>query len=626
MALIKQANATLMNNSSSTTRWKKSKVASGKKVTTNLIDQASDIFGKQFNPNDYLLTHCTIVASVDLDKAKNVKLGSDKVMGKPITRRWLDYLITPDTSRYINNNKDSFPREVLGMSYSTFIGKPNYQEHVQIPELSKGRIIDAALRDIGDSLYVDILVATDRKHASLIEDIENDKMGTLSMGCFLPGTQITMSDGIRVPIEEVLPGDRVLTHKGNVKPVLNKQMTRWSSGIRKIKASGVADPIRATDNHPFFVLKEGLPDIQTDKEFLLEDSCLYVEEARADELKEGEFLYSWSEDSQTVIPHQITSIEEDTYEGWVYDMEVEDDHSYVADGVAVHNCQIVHSTCSKCGNVAVDESEMCGHILYQKGNTFFDSDGKKRVIAENCGHQSEPNGGIEFIEASWVRVPAFTGAVLRSILKPSTMKQEAITRVAKETKIAPDDVEHIVNNYLKKVASLEKQGQFGEEPAGGGQEALPEPSEVDKFEEKVTKMVLDKVKKQIKEELSKGEGSDDAGPPGSIDNSNENLIREAKTFNKVAIYNAGLATLARVASSDVELLDHVALYNNSMGIDIPVGLYRVAYKVGSYNKYKTMTRYIAAAQRYLSRKPSREEAEILLRLGKLLSFREKINN
>lgn len=62
----------------------------------------------------------------------------------------------------------------------------------QIPELSKGKIIDAIIRpvkhisrngEIADIFYVDILVATNRRHYGLVDDIENGRMNTLSMGC-----------------------------------------------------------------------------------------------------------------------------------------------------------------------------------------------------------------------------------------------------------------------------------------------------------------------------------------------------------------------------------------------------------------------------------------------------------
>ena len=63
-------------------------------------------------------------------------------------------------------------------------------EHIQIPALSKGKILDAIIRPVvhhskyGDAnIYVvDILVATDRRHQELVSRIESGKLNTLSMG------------------------------------------------------------------------------------------------------------------------------------------------------------------------------------------------------------------------------------------------------------------------------------------------------------------------------------------------------------------------------------------------------------------------------------------------------------
>jgi len=135
--------------------------------------------------NRQAVHNCTIVASVDTDSPPDVKLGKVREASstRTIDRRYADFLVKPESSQYVNNNGDSWSRRVLLASYSTFIGGQNFLEHVQVEEKSKGRIIDAVARDIGESVYIDILVATNRKHATLVQDIESGKMGTLSMGC-----------------------------------------------------------------------------------------------------------------------------------------------------------------------------------------------------------------------------------------------------------------------------------------------------------------------------------------------------------------------------------------------------------------------------------------------------------
>lgn len=221
----------------------------------------------QYDPNRFLLSHCSIIASVDTESPVGMPLGVQMHDGVQIDRKYADFYISTATSKYINNNNDCWSRDVLLSSYKTFIGGENYVEHIQIPELSKGKIIDAAARDIGDSIYVDILVATDKKHKPLIEAISSGQLSTLSMGC-----------------------------------------------------------------------------------------------------------------------------------------------------------HVAFTICTKCGNRAEDELQLCNHIKYNKGNSFIDSMGRHRKIAELCGHIQEEPGSVKFIEGSWVANPAFTGAVLRNILTPNELQ------------------------------------------------------------------------------------------------------------------------------------------------------------------------------------------------------------
>jgi hypothetical protein len=111
------------------------------------------------------------MASVDVDEA-----------GPKNDRGW-PYRITPETDMFINANMDSWERSLLSLTYKTFEGAENYVEHIQIKELSKGKIIDAVARDMGVAVYIDILVATDRKHTELVKEIMAGTISTLSMGC-----------------------------------------------------------------------------------------------------------------------------------------------------------------------------------------------------------------------------------------------------------------------------------------------------------------------------------------------------------------------------------------------------------------------------------------------------------
>src|SRR5277367_2412972 len=89
--------------------------------------------------------------------------------------------------------------------------------------------------------------------------------------------------------------------------------------------------------------------------------------------------------------------------------------------------------CSYCGTHVTDANTYCNHLSFQKGTFLADDDGIPRRIAELCGHKTMPNGGVKFVEASWVGTPAFPGAAKRNIVSeewigpktPYTQKQVA---------------------------------------------------------------------------------------------------------------------------------------------------------------------------------------------------------
>lgn len=131
-----------------------------------------DVNWSQFTPDKYLFSHCTIVASVATEDD--------------------GYTILPACTDLVNNNGNAWTNEVLLATFRTFVGGENYLEHVQVPELSKGKLLDAVLRPLtykdkqgreANIFYCDILVATDRKHDKLVKRIAGGDLTTMSMGC-----------------------------------------------------------------------------------------------------------------------------------------------------------------------------------------------------------------------------------------------------------------------------------------------------------------------------------------------------------------------------------------------------------------------------------------------------------
>jgi intein/homing endonuclease len=180
---------------------------------------------------------------------------------------------------------------------------------------------------------------------------------------------------------------------------------------------------------------------------------------------------------------KIEGFEKVSVGAFVYNIEVENDNSYVAEGVVVHNCEhvqiselskgkildavirpVTHKNkigsadvywvdilvgtarkhtdlvkritsgelttlsmgcsanqvqCSKCGIVLTDDDKNCEHLDNEMLQYFNDEKGVRRIVAELCGKSLVKDGkrvgdpkSVQFIEASWVERPAFTGAVL----------------------------------------------------------------------------------------------------------------------------------------------------------------------------------------------------------------------
>ena len=305
MAFSKYAKAAVVKPGIAAKEWggiRKAAMGSATKIAAEM--RAAKVTLDKVDPGRFLLSHCTIIASVDTDVVPGVTLGKQIVDGFQIDRKYPDYYIKPNTSQFVNNNFDAWERKLLLACYKTFIGGENYVEHIQIPEMSKGKILDAAARNIGDSVYVDILVATDRKHKPLISAITSGQLGTLSMGCsvqftqcskcgnvaedepqlcshiryfkgssfidgmgqtrkiaelcFPAGTRVTGGSGLPIAIDDLQVGDQVLTHQGRRRQVNRVFERQYEGDLVELKVEGLPHTqLSSTPQHPYYVWEGG---------------------------------------------------------------------------------------------------------------------------------------------------------------------------------------------------------------------------------------------------------------------------------------------------------------------------------------------------------------------------------
>tara|TARA_B100000073_G_scaffold344909_1_gene352766 strand:+ start:425 stop:1870 length:1446 start_codon:yes stop_codon:yes gene_type:complete len=475
MAFLRYARANVVQPSIHGLEWDKVRVASGSKtINSSLKKQAEDILGEPFTPDRFLLTHSTIVCSVDAITPPNTKTGSIEEGGQTINRKYADYRVSSDTDKFINNNLDSWSRGVIKKSYQTFIGAHNFVEHIQVEELSKGRIIDAVLRDIGDSLYVDILVATDRKHKDLVKQIESGQMNAMSMGCSVDFT-----------------------------------------------------------------------------------------------------------------------------------------------------------ICTKCGHVAADETEMCSHVKYEKGNTFFDEQGNKHRVAELCGHEDiGGTAGVTFIEASWVATPAFTGAVARNTLEIPN---------AETTKSASEEtLNEVPKKWIAKASSLvdspwydpngqltKKAGPFDmDDDEDGGDDNADAPSEslLQQLETVYETAIVDRFRQKLENEIKAEKAQEVMNPPidKSVVEQNDTIVKEGQV--NASEYMSLLDASVKTASSVEEAVLNISLVNTHCNVHIPTHIYKLASLLGSTSQYNDVVDYLEQASYLNGKTLSKQDTLRLVRLAKLISL------
>ena len=248
--------------------------------------------------------------------------------------------------------------------------------------------------------------------------------------------------------------------------------------------------------------------------------------------------------------------------------------------------------------------------------------GRKHKIAELCGDESlDPTGGVQFIEASWVEIPAFKGAVARNILTLSSDDKSKTARDIHRVFSFPSP--KVPTEGYRKSARSRFAGDEGSED-GSSDETSEEPkapaSPDDPFKgitDDLKKHILDELKKSLKEDLSK---SDLASALLSKDSTepNDNVVKQARMKSA---YISGVTKAVRIASGDRDFIVKIARLNRRYAIFVPVTLYCASLKVGGTHKYGSLRSFLGKCREVLGRAPTLSEARTMVRLSKLLTAR-----
>ena len=145
--------------------------------------------------------------------------------------------------------------------------------------------------------------------------LDQDGVGS----CFPANTRIQMKDGSEKVIESLNVLDIVRSAEGNAQ-IVTHVMARWHNGEVVQLDVETKSPLRVTPEHPILVENRYIP---------------------AREVAIGDYV---SCDGRQDNPKRVTGKSTSHLDAWVFNLEVENDNSYIANGIGVHNCATESTT------------------------------------------------------------------------------------------------------------------------------------------------------------------------------------------------------------------------------------------------------------------------------------------
>lgn len=167
---------------------------------------------------------------------------------------------------------------------------------------------------------------------------EEDSYVSYLEGCFLANTQVYTPDNGLVAIEKLIPNQYVMDHLGQPQKILNRQEKKVKNKKTYSFELGFTN-FTCTEEHPLFVYRQGQFKFIEAKNITLEDKLCLCAQAHSsiNESFDGK-LFTQQDINSDYFYIDIKKIETDFFTGTVYNLEVENTHTYNVFGLGVHNC------------------------------------------------------------------------------------------------------------------------------------------------------------------------------------------------------------------------------------------------------------------------------------------------
>jgi site-specific DNA-cytosine methylase len=188
--------------------------------------------------------------------------------------------------------------------YGMKVAKDNYPDIIHIGDISK--IDNKFIKSLGE---VDLMIG--------------------GSPCFPAGTMVFTKNSGYKPIDKLLIGEEVLTHKGRFRKILD---WGYKTSQQFVKLKGFDKETISTLNHPYYVKIKNKDGILSEPYWEAANNLTtYHYIAQFDLENISEETIKW-ENIQ-----EIKKLERE--KTLVYNIEVEEDNSYTANSIIVHNCQ-----------------------------------------------------------------------------------------------------------------------------------------------------------------------------------------------------------------------------------------------------------------------------------------------
>lgn len=283
-------------------------------------------------------------------------------------------------------------------------------ESVGISEIEKNAItaynaVHGETKNFGDISQIDW------------KDVPDFDLFTYSFPCFPAGTKIIGRNGPQ-NIETFSPGDEVWTHECRWKKIYRTTCRRYTGEKYIIDCMGMGS-IVTTDEHPFYVLDTETnsaepiwvkaKDLCVDKHKLL-GPTLYDRVILPDFYREYIYHNKCGKHTYNGHTYHIFDIEHIIHEKTdmnVYNLSVEEDESYTAEGVYVHNCTDISNAglqaglsegsgtrssllweCRKAIELKKPKYLLMENVKALAGKKFAEDFGKWRTFLEKLGYRN----------------------------------------------------------------------------------------------------------------------------------------------------------------------------------------------------------------------------------------------